>query len=323
MPIKISCPQCRKALTVPDQLAGRTGKCPACAAQVSIPMPAAPTLPSAVLDRTNTGYGVVPEAVTVVARTPILKPIRQLPKSKPPASFSLRLKSLFAAGLLATAIAIAIVWNLLVTDRDSQVVANVQPIQDAQPKDVAMDTHPRRAPSSPPKQTLVATTPISKPTASATVPSKKKAITARRNGAEVVTTSKIPVVPGLFCTISFAIIDPNDPDAQKLGGAACIIFFENLITTKDYELSGLDEFNITRGEQALTLFLGEGRQLSANVRSLQFANMTPKQLLDFLSQSGKITVHYEGQEHVLDPKWSEQIDDLVAEVTARMRRNGF
>ncbi|MCE9606410.1 MAG: hypothetical protein K8U03_16065 [Planctomycetia bacterium] len=41
MPLKLSCPQCRKALTVPDQLAGRTGKCPGCGASVSIP-PAAP-----------------------------------------------------------------------------------------------------------------------------------------------------------------------------------------------------------------------------------------------------------------------------------------
>lgn len=37
MPLKVSCPQCRKALTVPDQLAGRTGKCPGCGASVSIP----------------------------------------------------------------------------------------------------------------------------------------------------------------------------------------------------------------------------------------------------------------------------------------------
>lgn len=39
MPLKIQCPQCRKSLTVPDHLAGRTGKCPGCG--VAIPIRAA------------------------------------------------------------------------------------------------------------------------------------------------------------------------------------------------------------------------------------------------------------------------------------------
>lgn len=37
MPLKIRCPKCQKSLTVPDQLAGRTGTCPGCKTSISIP----------------------------------------------------------------------------------------------------------------------------------------------------------------------------------------------------------------------------------------------------------------------------------------------
>ncbi len=39
MPIRVQCPQCSKALTVPDQYAGKRGKCPGCGTAIPIPMP--------------------------------------------------------------------------------------------------------------------------------------------------------------------------------------------------------------------------------------------------------------------------------------------
>ena len=37
MSIEFKCPHCKTALKAPDQLAGKSGPCPACNAQVTIP----------------------------------------------------------------------------------------------------------------------------------------------------------------------------------------------------------------------------------------------------------------------------------------------
>src|SRR5947209_18021170 len=39
MPIKFTCPHCKKGLKVPDQLAGKKGACPVCKKALTIPRP--------------------------------------------------------------------------------------------------------------------------------------------------------------------------------------------------------------------------------------------------------------------------------------------
>lgn len=69
MPLKIHCPQCRKSLTVPEQLAGRTGKCPGCGASVSIP-----PLPPPATSPADLNLAVEPLVATIVHDAPPLPP---------------------------------------------------------------------------------------------------------------------------------------------------------------------------------------------------------------------------------------------------------
>lgn len=108
MPLKLKCPQCRKALTVPDQLAGRMGKCPGCGASVSIPasLPPAPAIAAAVPILTAT---LVEEpAVTVRPRTPTARP-----KTARQRSWKFWLAT--AAGGVAGLYMLSMFWGLVVT----------------------------------------------------------------------------------------------------------------------------------------------------------------------------------------------------------------
>lgn len=68
MPLKLICPSCRKALTLPDQLAGRTGKCPACGASITVPASASPVTPPPPPPASFAS----PQPAPVVEATPIL-----------------------------------------------------------------------------------------------------------------------------------------------------------------------------------------------------------------------------------------------------------
>ena len=65
MPIKIKC-SCGQVLSVPDKLAGKTGKCPQCQKAVKIPLPSSPQAASAAIPA---GKTAAPAAKPAVAKT--------------------------------------------------------------------------------------------------------------------------------------------------------------------------------------------------------------------------------------------------------------
>ena len=82
MPLKIRCPQCQKSLTVPDQLAGRIGKCPGCNGRITIPSAPPPAEPP-----TDAVHVAEPLVATVIHDAhPATSPV-------PPAGRFARLKS--------------------------------------------------------------------------------------------------------------------------------------------------------------------------------------------------------------------------------------
>lgn len=72
MPLKLSCPSCQKSLTVPDQLAGRTGKCPGCGASIKVPPLPPPSVTSPAAPAV--AVAVEPLVATVVHDAPIAPP---------------------------------------------------------------------------------------------------------------------------------------------------------------------------------------------------------------------------------------------------------
>ena len=110
MPLKIQCPQCRKSLTVPDQLAGRTGKCPGCGASVSIPPLPPPPAQPAVLPVASGE----PLVATVVHDAPSTAPV-----STPAAERFARLRNrswkfwlATAAGSIAGLYFLSLLWGM-------------------------------------------------------------------------------------------------------------------------------------------------------------------------------------------------------------------
>ncbi len=133
MPLKLRCPQCQKSLTVPDQLAGRTGKCPGCGASFRIPSSVtskhAALSPTESNERSNAQAGQIDHP-----RKQNDKPARrEQPNAAQRLLFVLRRKwitTLVIAGVLALAICLVpIAQRVFDSDGQTAEANSVRPVE--------------------------------------------------------------------------------------------------------------------------------------------------------------------------------------------------
>ena len=81
MPFKVSCPGCRKALQVPDEVAGKRAKCPACGQAFVVPRPPAASAPA---ESKTSWFDEAMNDPFPAAAKPAANPDRQDAASQPP-----------------------------------------------------------------------------------------------------------------------------------------------------------------------------------------------------------------------------------------------
>lgn len=109
MPLKLQCLKCHKALTVPDQLAGRTGKCPGCGASVSIP-PLPPPPPASPVVIPN--VVVEPLVATVVHDAPPPPPPPTASRFAGLRNRTWQFWATTAAGVIAGLYFVSLLWGM-------------------------------------------------------------------------------------------------------------------------------------------------------------------------------------------------------------------
>jgi hypothetical protein len=150
-----------------------------------------------------------------------------------------------------------------------------------------------------------------------------KIISKTIDSGQLVTTSKMKVDDGLFLTLGFVVIDPSQPEAQRLNGMVAIVLLENHVSTKDYNLSSKTRVFIRKGNTVFSLARPEERDFNGVLKALDFSYLTAVNLLVFLKDAGDVSIEVDGNKHQLSDVWNQHVSDLVAEVDAQRQKKGY
>ncbi len=143
----------------------------------------------------------------------------------------------------------------------------------------------------------------------------------------IVTTEKMPLDDGLFLTVSFFVIHPDEPGVRHPPdgvAVAGVVMLENLVTTHDHNLTSRTRLRIARG--ALPAFEVESpkeKWVNDRLKALDYGGYSPLNLLYYLRGEGRITVEVDGDYYPLSASWREHLSEALEETRVQRNRMGL
>ncbi|HBN75510.1 MAG TPA: hypothetical protein DD473_06770 [Planctomycetaceae bacterium] len=140
----------------------------------------------------------------------------------------------------------------------------------------------------------------------------------------IVATEKMLLDNGLYLTLSFVVIDPDDPNAGMLDGVAGVAMLENLVTIHNHNLTRRTRLRIVRG--ALPAFEVESPQehwVNDRLKALDYDGYSPLNLLYYLRGDGLIAIEVDGTWYSLKAMWRKHLADTLEETLVQRRAMGY
>ena len=145
-----------------------------------------------------------------------------------------------------------------------------------------------------------------------------KIIVTQEGPGLMLITPKLAIEDGLFLTITFIIPTPEDSIKFNLGGLAGTVLIENHVETRNFGLKPSMKLNFANDNVSYQLTSPRVSDVNNLVTGLSFSKFRARELHDFLSEYGALTLALDGKRYELPPETRECLRMLALKTTDRL-----